>query len=72
MIPGVAGCARPIGNPQKWAGLNLPGTRRCVRMTEAKRGYRRSADELAKLADLHAWGIITDAEFQRGKVQILG
>ena len=40
-------------------------------MTEAKRGYRRSADELAKLADLHAWGIITDAEFQRGKVQIL-
>ena len=43
-----------------------------MRMTEAKRGYRRSADELAKLADLHAWGIITDAEFQRGKVQILG
>jgi hypothetical protein len=34
--------------------------------------YRRSADELAKLADLRARGIITDAEFQRGKVQILG
>ena len=36
-------------------------------MTEAKRGYRRSADELAKLADLRDRGIITDTGFQRAR-----
>ena len=35
-----------------------------------KRG-RHSADELTKLADLRDRGIITDEEFQRGKVQLL-
>lgn len=35
-----------------------------------KRG-RHSADELAKLADLRDRGVITDEEFQRGKVQLL-
>jgi type VI protein secretion system component VasK len=30
------------------------------------------ADQLAKLADLHERGAITDAEFQQGKAKILG
>ena len=45
---------------------------------EAYRAYaryeaqgRHSADELSKLADLRDRGIITDEEFQRGKVQLL-
>jgi hypothetical protein len=45
---------------------------------EAARAYGRheasgpqSADELAKLADLRDRGIITDEEFQKGKVQLL-
>jgi hypothetical protein len=33
---------------------------------------RQSADELTKLADLRDRGIITDEEFQKGKVQLLG
>ena len=33
---------------------------------------RGSADELAKLAELRDQGVITDAEFQRGKAQALG
>jgi hypothetical protein len=32
----------------------------------------RSADELTKLADLRDRGAITDAEYQKGKAQILG
>lgn len=32
---------------------------------------RNSADELTKLADLRDRGVITDEEFQRGKVQLL-
>ena len=46
---------------------------------EAVRAYtrmesqgRQSADELTKLADLRDRGIITDEEFQKGKVQLLG
>jgi type VI protein secretion system component VasK len=46
---------------------------------EAARRYERfeaqgkgSADELAKLAELRDQGVITDAEFQRGKAQALG
>jgi Phospholipase_D-nuclease N-terminal/Short C-terminal domain len=46
---------------------------------EAYRGYsryeaqgRHRADELTKLADLRERGVITDEEFQRGKVQLLG
>ena len=46
---------------------------------EAARAYgrheaqgRQSADELTKLADLRDRGIITDEEFQKGKVQLLG
>ena len=45
---------------------------------EAARAYgrheaqgRQSADELAKLADLRDRGVITDEEFQKGKVQLL-
>lgn len=45
---------------------------------EAYRGYdrsekrgRHSADELTKLADLRDRGVITDDEFQKGKVQLL-
>ena len=37
---------------------------------EAQGGH--GADELAKLADLRDRGVITDEEFQKGKVQILG
>jgi hypothetical protein len=47
--------------------------------SEAYRSYERfesqgkhSSEELTKLADLRDRGIITDAEFQRGKTQILG
>jgi Phospholipase_D-nuclease N-terminal/Short C-terminal domain len=32
----------------------------------------QSADELTKLADLRDRGVITDEEFQKGKVQLLG
>ena len=32
----------------------------------------RSADEISKLADLRDRGVITDEEFQKGKVQLLG
>ena len=46
---------------------------------EASRAYarheaqgRHSADELTKLADLRERGVITDEEFQKGKVQLLG
>lgn len=46
---------------------------------EAYRSYsrneahgRHSADELSKLADLRERGVITDEEFQKGKVQLLG
>jgi hypothetical protein len=46
---------------------------------EAARAYgrheargRQSADELAKLADLRDRGVITDQEFEKGKVQLLG
>jgi hypothetical protein len=46
---------------------------------EAYRAYarseaqgRHSADELTKLADLRDRGVITDEEFQKGKVQLLG
>jgi len=46
---------------------------------EAYRAYgrheaqgRQSADELSKLADLRERGVITDEEFQKGKVQLLG
>jgi hypothetical protein len=46
---------------------------------EAARAYNRmeaqgshSADELTKLADLRDRGAITDEEFQKGKVQLLG
>jgi hypothetical protein len=46
---------------------------------EAYRAYERSeargrhrADELTKLADLRDRGVITDEEFQKGKVQLLG
>jgi hypothetical protein len=46
---------------------------------EAARAYmrseasgRHSADELTKLADLRDRGVITDEEFQKGKVQLLG
>ena len=35
-------------------------------------GGSNSADQLAKLADLHASGKIDDGEFARGKAQILG
>jgi ABC-type multidrug transport system fused ATPase/permease subunit len=34
-------------------------------------GSQSSADQLAKLADLHARGVITDAEFEREKAKIL-
>ncbi|MGH3149628.1 MAG: SHOCT domain-containing protein [Streptosporangiaceae bacterium] len=33
---------------------------------------RHSAGDLTKLADLRDRGVITDAEFQRGKAQLLG
>lgn len=33
---------------------------------------RHSADELTRLADLRDRGVITDEEFQKGKVQLLG
>jgi hypothetical protein len=46
---------------------------------EAYRAYdrdeargRHRADELTKLADLRDRGVITDEEFQKGKVQLLG
>ncbi len=46
---------------------------------EAFRTYERfeaqgkgSADELTKLAELRDQGVITDAEFQKGKTQVLG
>jgi hypothetical protein len=38
--------------------------------TEARGRHR--ADELTKLADLRDRGVITDEEFQKGKVQLLG
>lgn len=31
-----------------------------------------SADELAKLAELHRRGVLTDEEFRKGKLQLLG
>jgi hypothetical protein len=45
---------------------------------EASRRYVRDAagggsvDELSKLADLHDRGVLSDAEFERGKVKIFG
>ncbi len=60
---------RPYGQRAGRSGL-LP-------QNEAYRAYDRfesrgSADELSKLADLRDRGVITDAEFQKGKPQLLG
>lgn len=38
---------------------------------ETARGDASSADELAKLAELHDRGVINDADFERGKEKIL-
>ena len=43
---------------------------RAYSQTEAR--GRHSADELTKLADLRDRGVITNEEFQRGKVRLLG
>jgi len=55
--------------------------RRVAEMRQQERDFRSyvketagggSADELAKLADLKAKGVITEAEFQAGKAKVLG
>ena len=54
--------------------------RRAADMRQQEQEFRQyvqqaavgSADELAKLADLKAKGVITDAEFEAGKAKILG
>lgn len=54
------------------ATANAPqdeGFRRYERFEAQGKG---SADELAKLADLRDRGVITDAEFQKRKTQLLG
>ena len=42
------------------------------RYARSKAQGRHSADEFSKLADLRDRGVITDEEFQQGKVQLLG
>ena len=39
---------------------------------EAAHGNHGTADELTKLADLHDHGVISDADYERGKEKILG
>ena len=41
------------------------------RYSRSEKQGRHSADELTKLADLRDRGVITDEEFQRGKLQLL-
>jgi Short C-terminal domain/Phospholipase_D-nuclease N-terminal len=51
--------------------------RQAIRQDEALRNYvnqsapPNSADQLAKLADLHDKGVLTDDEFQREKAKVL-
>jgi hypothetical protein len=54
------------------SGYNAPQDEAARRYDRSEAQGRRSADELAKLADLRDRGVITDEEFQRGKVQLLG
>jgi archaellum biogenesis protein FlaJ (TadC family) len=42
-----------------------------VRDAASDTGGTGRADELAKLADLHERGVITDAEFEQGKAKVL-
>jgi type VI protein secretion system component VasK len=51
---------------------NAPQDEAARRYARSEAQGRQSADELAKLADLRDRGVITDEEFQRGKVQLLG
>ena len=51
---------------------NAPQDEAARRYARSEAQGRNSADELAKLADLRDRGVITDEEFQRGKVQLLG
>ena len=61
-------------------GAHLAGEQVATANAPQDEGFRRykrfegkdSADELAKLADLRDRGVITDAEFQKRKTQLLG
>jgi hypothetical protein len=82
------GCFRDLHSPPGRPGLpDRPGGHLANEQVseynapqdEAARAYarseargRQSADELSKLADLRDRGVITDEEFQKGKVQLLG
>ena len=51
---------------------NTPQDEAARRYARSEAQGGRSADEIAKLADLRDRGVITDEEFQRGKVHLLG
>ena len=53
-------------------GRSEPGIRREVLAAPAGGGTADSLDQLEKLADLHARGALTDAEFAAEKAKILG
>ena len=49
-----------------------PRRLRSARTSRSRRLGGGTADELAKLADLKAQGVITDAEFEQQKAKLLG
>ena len=51
---------------------NTPQDEASRRYVRSEAQGRHTADELSKLADLRDRGVITDEEFQQGKVQLLG
>lgn len=60
-----------LANEQVSEG-NAPQDEAYRRYARSEAQGRQSADELSKLADLRDRGVITDEEFQKGKVQLLG
>ena len=60
-----------LANEQVSQG-NAPQDEGYRRYARSEAQGRHSADELSKLADLRDRGVITDEEFQKGKVQLLG
>lgn len=53
------------------SGRDPLGSRTRTASTPRKPAVSNLADELAKLAELHALGVLTDAEFRQAKAKLL-
>ena len=64
--------ARRDGGGCGGSGRDPLGSRTRTASTTRKPAVSNLADELAKLAELHALGVLTDAEFRQAKAKLLG